>query len=206
MSNVNKKDEKIEEEITMKVILIGNSGVGKTNLINTCIGLNFDEGTNPSTSGSFVQKKINIGYKQYILNIWDTAGQETYKSITKIFIKNSELVIYVYDITDIKSFNDLEDWIKMTVEMIGNDYIGAIVGNKDDLYLNSQVNEEEARKYAESKGMKFQLVSAKTNPGLFTEFLKEIIQGNEGLLSQNDTLKGNISLKSDNYAEKSCQC
>jgi len=206
MSNVNNKNGEITEEINMKVILIGNSGVGKTNLINTCIGLSFDEGNNPSTSGSFVQKKINIGNKQYILDIWDTAGQETYKSITKIFIKNSELVIYVYDITDIKSFNDLEDWIKMTIDMIGNDYIGAIVGNKVDLYLNDQVKDEEARKYAESKGMKFQLVSAKTNPGLFTDFLKEIIQENEGLLSQNDTLKENISLKSDNNAKKTCQC
>ena len=180
------EEEEIVEQIQLKVILLGNSGVGKTNLINTCIGKEFDDDNIPTNSGSFVQKRIEIDNKELLLNLWDTAGQETYKSLTKIFIKKSQVVIFVYDITDINSFKDLESWIQISEEMIDNDFICAIVGNKMDLYMREQVKEEEARKYAESKGMKFQLVSAKQNPKIFSQFLKELIQDHEGI-SKSDT-------------------
>ena len=201
-----KENEKKVEAIEMKAILLGNSGVGKTNLINTCVGLQFDEGTNPSSTGSFVQKLIKTDNKNYLLNLWDTAGQEVYKSITKIFLKKSELVIFVYDITDKKSFDNLEYWITMSKEMIDNDFISAIVGNKMDLYMIEQVKEEEARKYAESKGMQFQLVSAKDNPKGFTIFLKELLEGTEGL-SKTEILKEIININNDdNKVKKPCLC
>ena len=199
------EDENLEK-IPLKVILLGNSGVGKTNLINTCIGMEFDHGNIPTTSGSFVQKTIEIEDKIYLLNLWDTAGQETYKSLTKIFLKKSNIVIFVYDITDLKSFKDLESWIQISDEMIENNFLCAIVGNKTDLYMREQVNEEQARKYAESKGMQFQLVSAKENPKVFGLFLKELIENHEGITKTDTKELINITKLIKEERKKICTC
>ena len=199
------EDENLEK-IPLKVILLGNSGVGKTNLINTCIGMEFDNGNIPTTSGSFVQKTIKIDDKIYLLNLWDTAGQETYKSLTKIFLKKSNIVIFVYDITDLKSFKDLESWIQISDEMIENNFLCAIVGNKTDLYMREQVNEEQARKYAESKGMQFQLVSAKENPKVFGLFLKELIENHEGITKTDTKEFINITKLIKEDRKKLCPC
>lgn len=197
-------EEEKPEKIQIKAILLGNSGVGKTNLINTCVGMEFDHGTVPTTSGAFVQKNIKIDDKEYIINLWDTAGQETYKSLTKIFLKKSQIVIFVYDITDLKSFKDLESWIKISEEMIDNDFVSAIVGNKVDLYMIEQVNEETARKYAESKGMLFQLVSAKDNPKSFSNFLKELVEEQIGI--SKSEIREQLSLRKNIIIEKNNKC
>ena len=197
--------EDMEKRIEIKAILLGNSGVGKTNIINTCVGLNFESGNNPTSSGSFVSKNIKLKDKSYIINLWDTAGQERYKSITKIFLKKSEIVFFVYDITDKKSFIDLQEWIDICKEMIDNEYVGAIVGNKIDLYLNEQVNEDEALKFAENNGLLFKLISAKKEPKVFVTFLKELIEEREGILKGNS--KEHISIRKDIVENKKpCNC
>ena len=132
-----KEDEK--EEI--KIILIGDSGVGKTNLVNSVMGLSFLENESPTVSGSFYSKKYEINDNTYIANIWDTAGQEAYKGITQLFFRGSEIVILVYDICSSSSFESLNQWYELCQDTINNEHIYAIVGNKNDLYLNSEVNE-----------------------------------------------------------------
>ena len=192
-----------ENQNEIKAILLGNAGVGKTNLINRAIGLKFDENYNSTSSGIFRTKKIEIGNKSYTVNLWDTAGQEIYKSITKIFVKRSKIVIFVYDITDKKSFEDLEGWIKMCKDLLDNDYICGIAGNKMDLYSIEQVTENEARKFAENQKMKFQLVSAKENPESFDNFLKELIDGNPLFKSEtNISNSNNFELKKNNVKPK----
>ena len=196
--------EEMENKIQIKAILLGNAGVGKTNLINTCVGLNFDNVNNPTTTGSFVSKNIKLNDKNYIINLWDTAGQERYKSITKIFLKKSEIVFFVYDITNLKSFNDLKEWIDISKEMIDNEFVGAIVGNKTDLYMYEQVNEEEARKFAEANGLLFKLVSAKKDPRIFINFLNELIDEREGIVKGNT--KEQISIRKDVLENKKKCC
>jgi len=197
-----------QQNNSMKVILLGNSGVGKTNLINTSVGQQFQEDTSVTTSGSFSQKNIKIGDEEFSLNLWDTAGQEKYESITKIFLKKSEIVIFVYDITDIRSFNDLEKWINLTEEMIDNEHICGIVGNKEDLYSVEQVKAETARKYADSKKMQFQLVSAKDNPAGFINFLKELVMEHKGL--SKSERRDTIGLRKENHKNskknQKCNC
>jgi len=199
-----------DDKSEIKVILIGNPGVGKTNLINTSLGLNFDSQYNSTSSGSFRTKKLIIDDKLYTLNLWDTAGQETYKAITKIFIKNSQIVIFVYDITDVHSFNELDDWIDMCKQNLNPDeYISGIVGNKSDLYLHEQVTEKEARKFAEERGMKYALVSAKENPEAFELFLKDLIDGNpmfQSTIINSPENKGKIELKNTDSEKKKKKC
>ena len=159
----------------IKIILIGNSGVGKTNLINISIGLNFNHVENTTASSSFVAKEFIINDEKYTANLWDTAGQEAYRGITQLFFRGSEIVILVYDICSPTSFNALEEWYDLCEGTINNEHIYAIIGNKNDLYLESQVKEEDAKKYAESKKAKFKLVSAKEDPESFINFVQDLI-------------------------------
>ena len=165
-----------EEPEEIKVILIGDSGVGKTNLINTSVGLEFDDGKKPTISGSFIEKIVDINGKKYSINLWDTAGQEAYRGVTKLFFKGSDIVILVYDITNIDSFKSLEEWFKISKEIIDNKFIYGIVGNKNDLYLQCQVKEEEARNFAKTMGSKIKIVSAKENPQSFVDFIIELVK------------------------------
>ena len=106
-----KKDEDDEELIEIKSIILGESGVGKTNLAKAAIDLRFEPNSKSTVNSSYVSKKIYIFGKEYDLKLWDTAGQEKYRALTKLFYKNSKVVIFVYDITNRKSFNELEYWI-----------------------------------------------------------------------------------------------
>ena len=164
-----------EEELEYKVILLGNSGVGKTNLINTSNGEEFNSNQPSTVASSYVQKVLKINGQKFVVNLWDTCGQEKYSSLSKIFLRGSKIVILVYDITDRESFEKLDYWIQMAKETEINCIYG-IVGNKCDLFMEEQVSEEEARSYAQSKGYKFRLASAKSDPNSLNEFLEVLVQ------------------------------
>ena len=165
-----------DDAIEIKAILVGSSGVGKTNLINVCVGQSFNPETKPTNCASLLQKHLEINNLKYVVNLWDTMGQEAYKGISKLFFREAQIVIFVYDITSSESFKNLEEWIQMANDTIGGDYISGIVGNKNDLYLQAEVSEEEAKNYADNKKLKFRLVSAKEDPQSFDEFLLELVK------------------------------
>ena len=112
------REDNIEEEEEIKVILVGEMGTGKTSLINTAIGLNFQEKLSSTTTNSIMNKTITINGKSYSVNLWDTIGQEKYRSLTKIFLKGAKIVIFVYDITNLNSFKELNYWFESTKEII----------------------------------------------------------------------------------------
>ena len=148
----------------IKAILIGNAGVGKTNLINITIGKEFNENQASTLGQTFSKKKIEIDGNVYNIDLWDTIGQESLKSINKLFYKNSRIVIFVYDITNLKSFEDLESWISEVDTQIGlKNCIKGIVANKIDLFLKEEVSDEKGEQYAKSIGAKFLQISAKTS-------------------------------------------
>ena len=159
----------------IKAILIGDSGVGKTCLINTCAGFNFDSKPSLTMNCSFIQKRFNINNKEYIVTLVDTIGQESYLSVNKMFYRGSEVVIFVFDITNKESLYGLDFWIKNVLEELGTNFACGLVGNKNDLFLDAKVSEEEAKKYASSKGIKCKMCSAKTDPESFSDFLEQLI-------------------------------
>ena len=164
------------EDQEIKVILVGESGTGKTSLINIAMGMKFQEGLELSTSASsFVTKIIKIGGKSYTINLWDTIGQEKFRSLTKIFIKDSRIVIFVYDITRLETFNELNFWFKTIKDVLGDSPVLGIAGNKHDLFMKEKVSEEKAEKFAEEKGVPFKLTSAK-NPLSFNSFLEDLLK------------------------------
>ena len=158
----------------LKVVLLGESGVGKTCIINKFISGIFDPEVTTSLSAQFVSKTIEFkDLKQTIkFDIWDTAGQERYRSLAKIFYKDAKVICLCYDITSLKSFTELRDyWYKDQVKTNSDsDVIFAVVANKNDLYETAQVKDEEGKAFAKQiKGI-FQSTSAKSDSGISALF------------------------------------
>ena len=172
--------EIIEEDdsnvVDIKVILVGEPGTGKTSLINVSVGQKFTEFSQSTLLSSFVPKSFTKNGKKYILNIWDTAGQEKYRAMSKIFIKNSKIVIFVYAINSRVSFEGLKSyWVNTIKEALGDVPVLGMVGNKCDLITKEEINENEAEEYAQENGIDFQLVTAKEDPEGFINFLNQLL-------------------------------
>ena len=174
-----------ENEKEIKVILLGDSGVGKTCIINRYINDEFNPNSKTTLGSNASSKVIKRGQVSYILNLWDTTGQEKYHSITNLFIKGSNIVVLVYSIDLLLSFKGLDYWYKSVQEKLGgNKYVLAVVGSKSDLIKNEEeeVSEEKAKKFAEEKNAIFKLVSSKEDPeginNLFDTLLDELIKKN----------------------------
>ncbi len=171
------RETKIDTYREVKAILIGETGVGKTNLINTSLGKPFDDNEKSTYTSNFVQLKFKIDNNKYIIDLWDTAGQEKFRGTTKLFFKSSRIVIFVYDITNKRSFEELDNyWIKEVEEHLGDKAVYGIVGNKKDLDKEKEISEETVKQFADSKKMAFKLVSAKKDPKLFNDFLEELLK------------------------------
>ena len=194
------KDGSFDDDI--KVILIGEMATGKTSLINTCIGLEFKHKIKSTQSSSIMQKKVTIDDKTYIIDLWDTIGQEIFRSLTKIFMKDAKIVIFVYDITRLDTFNQIvEFWYDNAKEVLGDEPVMGIVGNKEDLYLESKVGDDIVQEFIKDKDIPFQLTSAKV-PKNFNDFLELLIRKyikKYGII-QNENIS--IKLRKDNKKNK----
>ena len=173
-----KKNYKEKKEI--KIILLGESGVGKTCIIERYMNNKFNTDMASTLCSAYSIKKIVKDNILYMVNICDTTGQEKYHSVTNLFVKGSNIVILVYSIDSIASFKNLEYWYTMVENNLkGEEYVLAVVGNKTDLIEEEIISEEDARRFANEKGAYFQLVSAKEDPEginkLFELLLNKII-------------------------------
>ncbi len=157
-----------------KVVLLGESGVGKTSIISQFIDNNFQEDLQTSTGGTFSSKSFEYGDGKILkFEIWDTAGQERYRSLTKMFYKDSNAAILVYDITRKESYEELINyWFKEIKNNAPENIILGIVANKSDLSEEEVVDEEEARNFAKEQGAFFCTTSAKNRFGIEDLFLK----------------------------------
>ena len=166
------------KESHIKAILLGSQGVGKTNLINVCMDKGFNPDSIPTVGQNFSRKKVEYNNKKYFLEVWDTIGQEKLRTINKLFYKNSKIVIFVYDITNLDSFKDLKHWVEEIDNQIGmNNVVKGVVGNKIDLFLDEQVKDSDGRNFAESIGAEFLQTSAKTDPsGIFASFITNLMK------------------------------
>ena len=172
----NNNEEEKEDGEDIKVILVGEPGTGKTSLISVSVGEEFKELTNSTLLSNFVSKKFNKNGKNYILNIWDTAGQEKYHAVTKIFTKNAQIVIFVYAINSKKTMEGLQTyWFKSIKDVLGEEPIFGLVGNKYDLFMFEEVKEEEAKEFAQQNDMQFELTSAKEDAEGFIKFLSQLL-------------------------------
>ena len=195
----------LDKEI--KVILIGDSGVGKTNLINIALGLGFNAKQEATSAASFSRLNIKTETNNISIDLWDTIGQEKYKQLTKLFYNNSRIVIFVYDIASRITFKGLTFWINDIKEQLGNDYVAGVIGNKSDLYLEEEVKREEGDVLAKSINAEFLLISAKNNERIkFIDFLKVLVEKgvSNGIIDLGEN--NNIVLKKDKKKKKKKCC
>ena len=203
-----KRGKSSQKEV--KIILLGNSSVGKTSIINRYIKNTFNMNITSSLGSQNFEKVIQKGKETYKLIIWDTTGQEKYHSLTNLFINKSNIVILTYSIDNIKSFIGLDYWYNCVEEKLEkNKYILAVVGNKSDLINDKEeeVNEEEGKEYAKEKNAFFKLISAKEDPNgindLFETLLDELINSNIGFF---EDIKDGDSLNKKNGENKEKKC
>ena len=154
---------------SVKVVLLGEAGVGKTSIIHQFLYHTFDPDCISSISAQFVSKTIDYqGYGVIKYDIWDTAGQERYRSMAKIFYKDAKVIIFVYDITSQPTFDGLKNyWYEQIKTNCENDnIIIAVVANKNDLYDDQVVADETGQKFADQIGAIFQSTSALSDSGI----------------------------------------
>ena len=153
----------------LKVVLIGESGSGKTSIIQRFSYNLFDPNCASSISSQYISKIIELKDINQTLkfDIWDTAGQEKYRSMAKLFYKDAKIILFVYDITSLKSFNELKSyWISQVQQNCEPNALLGVVANKNDLYNMQQVPKEEGIKLADEIGAIFQMTSAKSGIGI----------------------------------------
>ena len=161
------------EYLTCKIVLLGEAGVGKTSIITRYTANTFSDVLMSTTGASFATKKIAINEENKVkLQLWDTAGQEKFRSLAKIFYQNAQAAIFVYDITRRDSFENLKSfWIKELKNNATNDLILALVGNKSDNYEFETVTIQEGKDLAKEINAIYRNTSARLSHGIDELFL-----------------------------------
>ncbi|XP_013393063.1 ras-related protein Rab-13 isoform X1 [Lingula anatina] len=158
-----------EFDVKYKVLLIGNSGVGKTALIRALTQEEFSMEMLPTIGIDFVKKIFHVDGANVQLEIWDTAGQERFRTITKFQYRGTKGILLVYDVTDVSSFNNLTYWLQSIDEEIRPDHPTEsipvyIIGNKCDLEQQRQISKRDGKKKAQETLVRgFMETSAKNN-------------------------------------------
>ena len=199
-------------ESRIKVVLLGDAGVGKTAIIRRYYEGKFSEILESTYNASFIEKTVQIEKKKLVLELWDTVGQEAYRSLTKIFTKNSKIIILVYDVTSMETFNSLNYWYDyISKEAEGNVILG-VAGNKTDLILEEghkeEVSQEEGKNFAEKINASFALISAKESDQEIKKLFNELISRYLGVKNFNsqskDTIKINNNSNNDENNKSKC--
>ena len=143
----------VEEEPPLyKILLLGDSTVGKTTLISKYVDNQFSPDHITTIGVEYKNKTIDLNGRNTNLQIWDTSGQERYQSITKNFYRNADGILFVFDVTNQDSFDHIKNWL-ITSEENEKDFEKILVGNKIDLTDKIVINKEKMEKYGEKKNM-----------------------------------------------------
>lgn len=154
-------------KVTAKVVLCGDAAVGKTTILQRILHKDVQISPGETMGAGFASVMYPYGNRSIQMNIWDTAGQERYRSLVSVYFKCADIAVFVFDYTSKRSFESIESWINAMNEHCGGaipEYL--LVCNKIDLFLNSQVSEDEINILCEKYKMKCVHVSADTGRGI----------------------------------------
>ena len=153
----------VKEELLLKIVLVGDSGVGKSNILSRYVHNFFNEEATATLGVELMHKRIQEDNLNVNVQFWDTAGQERFRSLTNAYYRNANGAVVVFDISAKESFRNLGYWIAEVKKNTSETPKIIILGNKSDLASQRQVSVEEARAFADSKGFFYTEVSAKVN-------------------------------------------
>ena len=164
------QDYGFEYDILCKLGLIGDSGVGKSNLLTRFTANEFNIDSKSTIGVEFANRIVQIEGKKIKAQIWDTAGQERYRAITSAYYRGAMGALIVYDITKSKSYENCSDWLKELKENADSNIVIGLIGNKSDLAHNRSVPTEEARNFAKENQLLFTETSALENDNVEKAF------------------------------------
>ena len=202
-------------DLSFKLIFIGDSGVGKSCLTTKAVKNNFEEYYQATVGFEFLTFNMKVNDKVIKLQIWDTCGQEIYKSLISNFYRNSSLAIILYSIDNKESFNNVENWLNDLKSQANPDVRVFLVGNKADLEEDRKVPKEEGEKYKEDQHLDlFMEASAKTGHNAKNVLIeaakilyKDYLKFDENSRDNEDKLKikkGQGLIKKDKKDKKGC--
>ena len=201
----------LDNKITIKLIILGDSGVGKSSIIQRYYSDSFNENLQMTLKANFLEKEIIINNQKINLELWDTAGQEKYRSLTQIFVKNSKIIIFAYSVTSLKSFESLNFWYDFVQKEIRQNTILGLAGNKTDLIFENnyeeEVSEEKGKEFADKIGASFALVSAKESSKEIISLINELILNyldnrESNSIDLNTTIR--LDLNNENLQKENC--
>lgn len=184
-------------DVLIKIVLIGDSGVGKSNLVYRFIHGAYNEGMANTIGVDFLMKDMVVRNQSVRVQFWDTAGQEKYRSIANAYYKNAQGAVIVYDVTSRESFENVSKWLQELNEFGEKGIQILLLGNKIDLDQSRQVSEVEGGKVADNKEAFFFEASAKTNQNnsvtqAFEKLIAEIMNRTE--IDERSQTYDNVSL------------
>ena len=211
IEEIDSKD--IKEDYKLKLVVVGDSGVGKTNLIKRFANNTFNSNSKATVGVEFLSKSFRINNRVFKIEIWDTAGQERYKSITAAYYKGAKGALVVYDITSKISFENIDKWMMEIKEKSSKDLKIMIIGNKSDLKDGRQVSNEEALRKAQDTGIALMETSALDSTNVkeaFHDLLKEMyIEISAKIAKVEESLDENkeaLQLETSDGKKKGCPC
>ncbi|TFL03413.1 GTP-binding protein RAB5 [Pterulicium gracile] len=168
----------MSKQFQFKLVLLGESAVGKSSLVLRFVKDQFDDYRESTIGAAFLTQTVTLDDGAAVkFEIWDTAGQERYKSLAPMYYRNANCAVVVYDITQSSSLEKARTWIRELQRQADRSIVIALCGNKADLEERRQVTQEEAKKYAEEEGLMWSETSAKSGDGvqeIFTEIAKKL--------------------------------
>ncbi len=167
--------------ISLKVVFLGDTSVGKSCLAVRFIKNEFFEFQEPTIGAAFLGKSINLNNKKYKFEIWDTAGQERYRSLAPMYYRGAKAAVIVYDITDEETFKGAKTWTS-EIQKNGKNCLIVLVGNKVDLTNHRKVDIHIVKDYVENNNIIYMESSAKTGLNvdkIFTTIAENIPEDNE---------------------------
>ena len=194
-------------QITYKIILLGESSVGKTSIITRLTQDKYLDTSLSTFSGYYTEKILEVNNIPVRLEIWDTAGQEKYRSLARNYYKGCHAAILVYDITDKSSFEEIINYWYNEIKENCPDIVIGIAANKFDLFEMEQISEKEGKKLAEEINAVFHSTSAKESVGidvLFFDIAQKLLERNDRTISFNDSLM--TSKLSMDYSRSKKKC
>ena len=168
--NINKS--KYEASYSVKFIIVGDSSVGKSNILLRFSRNEFDSGHQATLGIEFANKHVIHNNVDYLVQIWDTAGQENFRSVTRAYYKASAVAMVVYDITKEESFSHIQTWMKDCKELAPSTVLIALIGNKSDLEEQRVITKERGENLARENNMMFFETSALNGNGIENAFKK----------------------------------
>jgi small GTP-binding protein len=160
-----------QPKFILKITLLGEKNVGKTSLVYRYIENKFRENYKATLGVNLLKKDMEVDGNGISAQIWDLGGQESFKSLRKLYLEGANGALVIFDLTDRKTFDKLNEWLENFKEARGNQPI-VLIGNKSDLENQRKITDMEASNYAKDNNMDLILTSAKTGKNVEEAFIK----------------------------------